>query len=314
MLGKKVSENWKDGRMDRLEAMQLLLTVAEQGSLSAAGRHLRLPLSTVSRRISDLEAHLSARLLVRSSRRVELTEAGQAYVAASRRILDQVAEAERAASGEYAAARGELVITAPMVFGRLHVLPVVTAFLRAQPEVTVRLILADRVLHLHDDHVDVALRIGALPDSSLIAVRIGAIRRVICASPAYLGERGVPVVPDDLIGHDCITFSGGGIIEGWRFAAGGQERTIAVRARLVVNTAEAAIDAAVAGLGLTRVLSYQIAAPLAAGLLVRVLDDADPGQMPVSLVHAGQGPLPQKLRAFLDFAAPRLRAGLAAAA
>jgi DNA-binding transcriptional LysR family regulator len=184
-------------RLDRFEAMRLLVAVADQGSLSAAGRHLRLPLSTVSRRLSDLEAHLSARLVVRSNRRIALTEAGQAYVAASRRILDQVAEAERAAAGEYAAARGELVMTAPMVFGRLHVLPVVTAFLRAQPEVTVRLILADRVLHLHDDHVDLALRIGDLPDSSLIAVRVGAIRRVICASPAHLAEHGHPEVPED---------------------------------------------------------------------------------------------------------------------
>ena len=194
--------------MDRLDAMSVLLAVVEAGSLSGAGRKLGLPLSTVSRKVGDLETHLGARLLVRSNRKVSLTDAGRSYTAASKRILAEVSDAERAAAGEYSSVRGELVITAPVVFGRLHVLPVVAAFLQANPEITIRLVLADRIVHLVEDHVDLALRIGTLPDSSLSAVRLGAIRRVVCASPGYLSRRGRPMVPEDLAQHDCVTFTG----------------------------------------------------------------------------------------------------------
>ena len=297
--------------MDRFAAMTLLLAVVEAGSLSGAGRALGIPLATASRRISDLEAHLGARLLVRSNRRIGLTEAGEGYVAACRRILDDLAAAERAAAGEYARPMGELVITAPIVFGRLHLLPLVGEFLRLYPQITVRLTLADRLLHLAEDHVDLALRIGNLPDSSLRAVRLGAIRRVVCASPAYLAERGRPETPQDLAGHDILAFTG---LEGdrWGFVTGDQERLVHFAPRLTVNTAEAAIDAARAGLGLTRVLSYQIAEAERAGALVRVLEDHATPALPVHLVFSGQGALPLKLRAFLDHAAPRLRAVLSA--
>ena len=166
--------------------------VAEAGSLSAAGRKLGVPLPTVSRKISDLEAHLKTRLLIRSTRKLALTEAGAAYVAAARRILDEVLEAERAAAGEHAAPRGELVITAPIVFGRLHVLPVIAEFLGQYLEIDVRLVLADRNLHLIDDHVDVAVRIGALADSAMVSTRVGAVRNVVCGSPAYFAAHGVP--------------------------------------------------------------------------------------------------------------------------
>ncbi len=296
--------------MDRFGAMSVLLAVVEAGSLSGAGRNLKLPLATVSRRIADLEAHLGARLLVRSNRKISLTDAGEGYVAACRRILEDMAAAERSAAGEYAAPMGELVITAPIVFGRMHLLPVITDFLRLYPDITVRLTLADRFLHLTEDHVDLALRIGNLPDSSLKAVRVGDIRRVVCASPGYLAERGWPETPDDLLsGHDMVAFNG---LDGqrWGFVRGGRDQVVTVRPRLVVNTAEAAIDAARAGLGLTRVLSYQIAAAERAGELVRVLDNHAPPALPVHLVFAAQGPLPLKLRAFLDHATPRLRASL----
>jgi DNA-binding transcriptional LysR family regulator len=296
--------------MDRLDAMSVLLAVVEAGSLSGAGRTLRVPLSTVSRKIADLEAHLGARLLVRSNRRVSLTEAGRSYAAASKRILAEVSDAERAAAGEYASVRGELVITAPVVFGRLHMLPVVAAFLAAHPDITIRFVLADRIVHLVEDHVDLALRIGTLPDSSLVATKLGAIRRVVCGSPDYLSRRGRPLVPDDLTAHDCVTFSGLEATDTWLFPEGRLERAVAIRSRLAVNTAEAAIDAAVAGLGLTRVLSYQVAAALRSGQLQTVLDACAPPPVSVSLVYNGQGLLPQKLRAFLDFAAPRLRAVL----
>ena len=301
--------------MDRLESMSILLTAVEAGSLSAAARRLATPLSTVSRRISELEAHLKARLLNRSSRNLTLTDAGRSYVEACKRILEDVGEAERAASGEYSAAKGELNITAPMVFGRLHVLPVAMEFLKAYPAVDIRCVLNDRVVNLLEDHIDLALRIGDLPDSSsLITTRIGSVRRVVCGSPAYFARRGVPENIDELAMHDCITFEGLPFPDFWMFPTSKANVSAAVHARLVVNTAEAAIDAAIAGLGVTRVLSYQVAAPVKAGLLNVVLQELEPAPSPVSLVYSGQRRLPLKLRAFLDFAAPQLKARLLRAA
>jgi DNA-binding transcriptional LysR family regulator len=297
--------------MDRLDAMAVLLAAVDAGSLSAAARRLGLPLATVSRRVAELEAHLGARLLTRSSRRLTLTDAGRSYAAAAKRILEEVGEAERAAAGEYSAPKGELMVTAPIVFGRLHVLPVVMDFLAAYPEIAVRLVQADRVIDLQESHVDLAVRIADLPDSSLIALRVGSIRRVVCASPAYVARRGAPQRPADLAAHDCITFEGPIAPDIWAFASGETAATIPIRPRLVVNTAEAAVDAAVAGLGVTRVLSYQVADALRAGILILALQDCEPPPSPVSLIYAGQGLLPQKLRAFLDFAAPRLKARLA---
>jgi DNA-binding transcriptional LysR family regulator len=293
--------------MDRLEAMSLFVAAVEAGSLSAAARRFGIPLATVSRKVSELERHLKTRLLNRSTRQLTLTDTGQAYLAACRRILDEVGEAERTAAGEYSAPTGELVITAPIVFGRLHVLPVVTAFLAAYPEVDIRLTLSDRITQLVDEHIDLAVRIGKLPDSSMIAIRIGSIRHVVCASPAYLAAHGTPLTPGELAAHDCITFEGLASPATWTFASGKSQLASPVRARLSVNTAEAAIDAATAGVGLTRVLSYQVADAVRAGALHAVLREFEPNPWPVSLVHAGQGLLPVKLRAFLDFAAPRLR-------
>ncbi len=296
--------------MDRLDAMTVLLAAVETGSLSAAGRRLGQPLSTVSRKIAELEAHLGARLLVRTSRRLDLTDAGRTFVAAASRILEDLAEAERAAAGEYRAPTGTLVVTAPVVFGRLHVLPVVTAFLQQHRQIDLQLMLADRVVHLIDDHVDLAVRIGALPDSSLRAQRVGLIRKVTCASPGYLALRGTPSGPGDLAAHDLISFSGLEAPDRWTLTVDGRDQPVPVRPRLVVNTAEAALDAAIAGLGLTRVLSYQARTACKAGQLTEVLTDLRSPPLPVSLVFADQGPMPQKLRAFIDFAAPRLRAAL----
>lgn len=294
--------------MNRLEAMSTLLAAVDAGSLSAASRKLGVPLATVSRRVSDLEVALRTKLLVRTSRRLELTEAGRSYVAACRDILAAVDHAERAAAGEYAAPRGEIVVTAPIVFGRLHVLPVIVEFLETYPEIAVRLALTDRVTHFVEDHVDVALRIGSLADSSLIAARLGSVRRVVCASADYLGRHWPsPAHPSDLQGHDCITFEGLMSPTSWSFPAGKNEISVPIKSRLVVNTAEAAIDAAVAGLGITRVLSYQVAAALQARALEVILRDFEPEPAPVSLVYAGQGLLPIKTRAFIDFATDRLR-------
>ena len=295
--------------MDRLDAMTVFLAVVDDGSLSAAGRRLGMPLATVSRKLAELEGHLGARLVNRSTRRLELTDPGRAYEQACRRILDDVDGAERAVAGEYDTPRGELAITAPIVFGRLHVLPVLNEFLRANAEVDVRLALGDRIAHLLDEHVDVAVRIGVLPDSRLNAVPLGTLRQVVCASPAYLKAHGTPRVPADLAAHRCITFEA--TFPGpWRFAGGAVFAP--ARPRMVVNTAEAAVDATIAGLGVTRVLSYQADAALRAKQLRLLLEKFEPAPVPVNLVFDGQQRITSKLRAFLDFAAPRLRERLAA--
>lgn len=298
--------------MDRFDAMKTLIAAIDGGSLSAASRTLGMPLTTVSRKVSELEAHLRTQLVVRTSRKLELTEAGRAYVAASRRILDEVDEAERSATGEYRSPRGHLTITASIMFGRLHVEPIVLAFLKAYPDITVRMVLADHVVDLVDDHVDVAIRVGRLPDSNMIATRLGAVRWVTCASPAYLEVRGTPQTPKALEaeGHDCIMFEGLYSNDVWRFGRGKQTFDVPIRPRFAVNTADAAIAAAISSAGITRVLSYQISAPVAADALRIVLAPFETEQVPVHIVYAGQALLPLKLRAFLDFAAPRLKAAL----
>ena len=297
--------------VDRFASMSVFVTVAEAGSLSAAARKLRMPLPTVSRRISELERRLETRLLNRSTRKLTLTDAGMTYLEDCKRILEELYEAERSAAGEYSAPRGELIITAPVVFGRLHVVPVAVEFLKTCPEVDLRLTLTDRVLDLLGDRVDLAVRIGELPDSRLVATRVGSARTVVCASPGYLAEHGTPTTPNELIAHDCITFSEIMSAATWRFSSAGVEAIVPVCSRLIVNTAEAAIDAAVAGVGLTRVLSYQIAEAVADGALAIVLERFEPAPVAVSLVCMDRE-LPAKVRAFRDFAAPRLRARLSA--
>jgi DNA-binding transcriptional LysR family regulator len=290
--------------------MSVLLATVEFGSLSAASRVLGIPLTSVSRKISELERHLNAQLLNRSSRRLVLTEAGRSYVTACRRILEEIKEAERGASGEYRTPQGDLTVTAPIVFGRLHVLPVAIAFLKAYRDIDIRMVLADRLFNLLEERVDVAIRIGPLPDSGLKAHRIGSIRQVVCASPAYFAKRKAPKTPLDLRDHDCVVFEGLSSPSGWTFAAGKANKAIAIRPRLRVNTAEAAIDAAIAGVGLARVLSYQVANAVRTGALEIVLATFEPTAWPINLVHRGEKFVPLKLRAFLDFTVPRLKARL----
>ncbi|TFW29293.1 LysR family transcriptional regulator [Duganella callida] len=297
--------------MDRLESMSILVAVVDAGSLSAAARKLEMPLATVSRKLGELESHLNTRLLLRTTRQLSLTEAGASYVGACRRILEEIGEAERTATGEYAMPKGELVVTAPVVFGRLHMVPVVAEFLAQYPEININLVLTDRVTHMMEEQIDVALRIGQLPDSSMMAVRVGSVRRVICASPAYLAAHGTPKTPRELSAHDCITFEVLASKRAWVFGAGKTELSVPVHSRLSVNTAEAAIDAATLGVGLIRVLSYQVAESLRRQSLQVVLDHYEAEPLPVSLMHKGQSPLPLKLRAFLDFVAPRLRGRIA---
>ena len=291
--------------------MSVFAAIVDGGSLSAAGRRLKVPLATVSRKLSDLEAHLKTRLITRSTRKLVLTDAGREYLDACRQILEQVDEAERAASGAYANVKGQLVVAAPIVFGRLHMVPVAAAFLEAHPEVDIQLRLSDRNVSLIEEHVDVALRIGALPDSNLIATQVGTIRRVVCASPTYLERFSSPQSLQDLEAHRCITFDGLDAAASWTFVVDGEKRQVPVRSRLTVSTADAAIAAAVLGLGLTRVLSYQAANALRDGRLVRVLAHAEPPAVPASLIYPGQGRLPMKIRAFIDLASVQLRERLA---
>jgi DNA-binding transcriptional LysR family regulator len=271
-----------------------------------------MPLTTVSRKVGELEERLKTRLLHRTTRQLSLTEAGESYVASCRRLLEEVEEVERAASGEYVTPKGDLVVTAPVVFGRLHVVPIMTAFLTHYPDINGRLFLTDRTVHLLEEHVDAAVRVGQLPDSTSVAMRVGEVRRVVCASPDYLAAHGEPTAPAELASHACINFDGLTSSRAWTFSAGKSEQTVPIRPRLVTNTAESSIDAAALGLGLTRVLSYQAADAVRAGRLQFVLEEFESSTLPVHVVHAGQTPLPLKLRAFLDFMTPRLKACLAA--
>jgi DNA-binding transcriptional LysR family regulator len=302
--------------VDRLDAMRMLVAAGEAGSRSAASRRLGIPLPTLSRRIAELETRLKADLLVRSTRGLVPTEAGATYLAAVRRILDEVEEAERAAAGEWRAPRGELVVTAPVVFGRLHVLPTVATFLAAYPEIDLRLVLSDRNLGLADDHVDVALRIGALPDSGLKALHLGDVRRIAVASPGFLAAHGGPRAPSDLAALPCVAFEGLSPDRVWTFRdpRGGPGIAVSIRRRLSVDTVEATVDAAAAGIGVARAFTYQCASALAAGTIVRVLRDFEPDPVPVHLLHAGREPLPLKLRTFLDHARSDLGRRLAALA
>ena len=295
--------------MDRLEAMTILLAAVDTGSLSAASRQLHIPLATVSRRVAELEEHLKVRLLLRGSRKLTLTDSGAQYIAMCRRIIEDIAEAERTATGEYRAPQGDLLISAPTVMGKTHALPLIVDFLGTYPDIRIRVQLSDRVMNLVDEHVDLALRLGELPDSSLVATRVGLIREVLCASPAYLKLRGTPKEPADLLSHDCITYEGTNIMarNDWSFLVKGIPQTVAVRSRLVVNSAEAAVVAAVAGGGIARVLSYQIVEQMKARSLVQFLEGYEPASWPVNLIYPSQRQVPLKLRAFLDFAVPRLR-------
>ena len=293
--------------MDRLEGMSIVLAVAEAGSLSAAARRHKMPLATVSRKVSELEAHLRTKLFNRSSRALVPTDAGRSYIAAAKRILADVTEAERVASGEYTTPRGDLSVTTLVALGRLCLQPILTEFLAAFPEVDVRLNLQDRTINLLDEHIDVALRVGDLADSGMIAVRVGEIHRVACASPAYLKARGTPKSPDDLSAHDCVSYPPMQSPATWRFKREGTDYAVSVRSRFIATNLESACDAARAGTGITVAFSYLVAESVKSGELVPLLQGFQPPPQPVSFVYSPNRFMPAKLRAFLDFASPRLR-------
>jgi DNA-binding transcriptional LysR family regulator len=298
--------------MDRVEEWRLFVSVASLGSfIEAARAHSRSPQS-VTRAIAALEKRLGTRLLNRTTRSVSLTGEGERYLERSRRALGEFDLLE-APSDARAELRGTLSVTASVLFGQLHLVPVVAEFLEAHPQLDLRLTLLDRVVSLAEEGIDLGVRIGALPDSALRARLVGHVRSVICASPAYLKRAGVPKDPEALASHACIAFTNmTPIADRWSFPSGGKrERSVAVRARLIVNTAQAGIEAALAGVGLVRALSYQVDALLADKRLRVVLEPFEPAPVPVHLVHL-PGPQSRSAAAFLEFAAERLRKRLGA--
>ncbi len=296
--------------MDRLDTIAAFVAVVESGSFVAAARRLARSPAAVTRAIAALEARLGARLLDRTTRSVSPTDAGRQYFAGARRLIEDYRQAELSVAGAQSAPAGTLRVTAPVVFGRLHVLPVVVAYLKAHPDVDVQLMLADRVINLVEDGVDLAVRIGELPDSTLVARRVGEVRPIVCASRDYLKRHGRPRRPADLSGHDAVVPAVLAGAERWVFQRKRRTVAVAVRPRLVVNGAEAAMDAAAAGVGVARVLSYQLKARLAAGALVAILEEWDDRIDPVHLVVPSGRHMAPKVRSFIDLAARMLPARL----
>ena len=298
--------------IDRFEAMSLLVDVVDRGSFSAVSRSRRIPLPTVSRKVALLEEHVGAKLLTRSTRKLALTDAGEAYVTAARRIIEQVGDAEARAAGEHSSPRGEIIVAAPVSFGRRHVLPVVTEFLATYPAIQARLLLSDSNAELIDEHIDMAVRIGRLPDSSLMAMSVGEMRTVVCASPGLLAAHGTPATPDKLSHLPILSFDRLTPTRNWAFRdpTGRSVLDVAIAPRLSVSSADAAVEAAIEDVGATRVLYYQCADAVRTGSLKVILREFEPEPLPIHLLHPERQSLPFKTRAFLDFAAGRIRSRL----
>ena len=299
--------------IDRLDTMRVFVAALDEGSLARAGRRLGRSPAAVTRAIAALEGYVGAPLLHRTTRRLQLTEAGEHYAAVCRRVLTDLDEADLSVAGHRAAPRGVLTVTAPVMFGTRVLRPIVGEFLQVHPAVQVRYLLLNRMTNLIDEGIDVALRIAPLQDSSLVAVRIGEVRRVLCASPAYLARRPPVETLADLARHDCIAIEPTSANDVWSFppAPGGRvARTVRVKPRLMVNADEAAVSAAIDGEGIVRIFSYKIQKEVADGSLVVLLPDDEPPPVPVHLVTSSDRLALAKVRAFMDFAAARLRADI----
>ena len=286
--------------MDRLDELAIFVAIVEAGSLVGASRRLRRSPPAITRALSSLENRLGVRLVDRTTRRLAPTEAGNLFAERARTLLAGYEEVLLGAS--QAPIRGVLRITAPVQFGRRHVAPIVSAFLNEYPDVGVELSLNDRNVDLIEEGLDLAVRIGALADSSLVARQVGSVRRVVVASPAYLARRGVPRTPSDLASHDTIFGMARSLAREWRFGPSPRGPQVRLLPRLLVDDVETQLQAAQAGRGIARVLSYQVAEELAAGSLVRLLQDFEPEPLPVQLVTLSRNYLTPKVRAFLDTA------------
>jgi DNA-binding transcriptional LysR family regulator len=297
--------------MDRLEAMLVFVTVADKQSFAGAARTLALSPARVTRAVASLEQRCGALLLHRTTRVVRLTEAGAHYHAQCKRILSEVLDAEAGAAASQRGLSGQISVTAPVLFGRLHVTKVVLDFLAQHAQVSVRALFHDRVVDLLEQNVDVAIRIADLPSSSLRAIRVGSVRRVVCGSPGYLRAHGTPRHPRDLLEHEVIAFSGLGEPRAWTFFVEGKLETFRPRPRLTVNTGDLALDAARSGQGLTKLLSYQVEDDVRHKRLRVVLGEFEGPEVPVHVVHVEGKHASARVRAFVDFTVDRLRAVLA---
>lgn len=293
---------------DRMHLMTVFVAVVDAAGFAGAARRLDLSPSGVTRAIAELERQLGARLLTRTTRSVRVTEAGERYVQDCRRILARIAEAEAAVKGLHHQPQGHLTLTAPALFGARFITGIVDEYLQRYPKVSASCLFLDRLVNLIEEGVDVAVRIGELPDSTLQAVRVGQVRRMICATPAYLSRCPAPRVPDELQEHSIIAASGGGALTEWRLVQGRQTYGVRLTPRLSTTTNDSALELALKGLGLTRLLSYQVREHLASGALVTVLDDYEPPPLQLNLVHREGRYASSKARAFLDLAIERLRA------
>jgi len=297
--------------MDRLQSMEIVVAVGETGGFARAAAELHLSPPVVTRAVAALEERLGVRLFNRTTRSVAPTEAGLRFLEKARSLLQQVEEAEREAAGEMALPTGQLTVSASVAFGRYAVASVMAAYLRANPRVSASLLMVDRQVNLIEEGVDVAVRIGELPDSSLVARAVGQVRRLLVASPAYLARRGQPATPADLRLHEVIGFTGLMPNREWRHVQDGRAATLRLAPRLELNDAAAAIAAAEAGEGITVTICYMVAEAIRVGRLVPVLAPFAPPPVPVHLVTPQARLVAPKVRAFLDLAAPRLRERLA---
>ena len=293
--------------MDQLRTMSVFVAVAEESGFASAARRLNMSPPSVTRAVSELEQRLGARLLHRTTRSVQVTDAGQRYLADCRRILSEIEEIDRHAAGIHATPRGMVTVTASALFGHMVIAPLLLDLLDRYREISVTTMFVDRVVHLVDEGIDVAVRIAELPDSSLSAMRVGSVRPVLCASPGYLAARGRPRTPSELNAHETIDFVNMTPGGEWAFDQGSKSHGFRPRSRLRVNSADAAIAAAVAGRGITRVLSYMIAPQLQAGRLELVLDDYGPPAVPVHIVHKEPGRTSARIRAVVDHLVESLR-------
>lgn len=294
--------------MDRFHLMTVFVAVAEEESFAAAARRLHMSPPAVTRAVAFLEERLGVRLLTRTTRLVRTTEAGARYLDDARRILLEADEADEAAVGINATPRGHLAVTAPMLFGKLYVMPIITAYQRIFQETTVSALFVDRVVNLLDEGLDIGIRIGQLPDSSLRAIRVGQVRRVVCADPAYLEKHGIPKTPADLAGHQIIAATAVSAGSEWTFAKGKEKIGIKLNPRILVNTNDGALEAAKDGFGLTRLISYQVANELAAGTIKAVLSGYEEAPLPIHVIHCEGRHRSAKVRSFVDMAVEKLRA------
>jgi DNA-binding transcriptional LysR family regulator len=291
--------------------MAVFVAVADAGSFSGAARSLGISAPAVTRAIAALETRLNVQLLIRTTRSVRVTEAGQLYFEVVRRILGEVAEADEATAGVNAEPRGRLTVTAPVQFGKMFVTPIIGAYLQRYPEMEISAVFLDRIVNLLEEGLDVGIRIGELPDSSMKAIRVGQVRRVVCAAPKYLANNPEPRTPAALVRHLIVAATSVTPTNDWTFHQGKATTSVRVKPRLSVSSIEGAIEAVAAGFGITRLMSYQVAPYLSQGILTTLLTDYEPPPLPIHIIHR-EGPyVSAKVRTFIDLAVADLRSNAA---